>query len=289
MTGKKISHFRILDLLGTGGMGSVYKAFDLKLERFVAIKFLSEALSKKTELVNRFRSEAKNQAKLNHPNIVSVLGYEEENNIFAIIMEYFSGFSLEELIRQKEKLSLNESIPIIKQVLFGISFAHQNGLLHRDIKPSNILIDRNGNVKVMDFGISSSIYLSESGSINRSGTLLYLSPEQIQGNLVSERSDIYSIGLTFCEMLTGKPMHEVNNNFELLNEKFNDGMRYLNLDEVNIPNSIRTIILKASSNNPQKRFSDCDEFLRILSKAAMKELPGKRRKSILEKIFPAFS
>lgn len=291
MTGKKISNFRILDLLGKGGMGSVYKAFDLKLERFVAIKFLSEALSKKTELVNRFRNEARNQAKLNHPNIISVYGYEEESNFFAIIMEYFSGFSLEELIRQKEKLSLIESLTIVKQILYGISFAHKNGLLHRDIKPSNVLIDRNGNVKMMDFGISSSLYINEPNSINHSGTLLYLSPEQIEGKPVSERSDIYSIGFTFYEMLTGKPLHNVNNNFELVNEKLNNSIRNNVLSDANIPGSVRAIISKAIFINPQKRFSSCDDFLSELSKIMVKELSDKKRygKSLLEKIFPALS
>lgn len=290
MTGKKIFHYRILDLLGTGGMGSVYKAFDLKLERFVAIKFLSESLSKNLKVVDRFRNEARNQAKLNHPNIVSVYGYEEAENRFAIIMEYFNSFSLDELLTRKKYLSLKEAIPIIKQVLYGISFAHKHGLIHRDIKPSNILINMNGNVKIMDFGISSSLYLNKSDSVNYSGTLIYLSPEQIEGKPASERSDIYSIGLTLFEMLVGAPLIQANNNYEIVNTKLNTEIKNNNLKVAIIPEIYRSIITKAVSSNPENRFSNCDEFLSELSIAVARESTVKEfpRKSLIKKILLSF-
>ncbi|HMU41698.1 MAG TPA: serine/threonine-protein kinase [Ignavibacteriaceae bacterium] len=290
MTGKKFYHYRVLDLLGTGGMGSVYKAFDLKLERFVAIKFLSESLSKNLKVVDRFRNEARNQAKLNHPNIVAVYGYEEAENNFAIIMEYFNGFSLDELITQKKYFSLNEAVPIIKQVLYGVSFAHKHGLIHRDIKPSNILINMSGNVKIMDFGISSSVYFNKSDAINYSGTLIYLSPEQIEGEAASERSDIYSIGLTLFEMLVGAPLLQANNNYEIVNSKLNAEIKNHNLKVAIIPEVFRSIISKAISNNLENRFSNCDEFLSEISNAAAKEINMKLlpRKSLIKKILFSF-
>ena len=290
MTGKKFYHYRVLDLLGTGGMGSVYKAFDLKLERFVAIKFLSESLSKNLKVVDRFRNVARNQAKLNHPNIVAVYGYEEAENNFAIIMEYFNGFSLDELITQKKYFSLNEAVPIIKQVLYGVSFAHKHGLIHRDIKPSNILINMSGNVKIMDFGISSSVYFNKSDAINYSGTLIYLSPEQIEGEAASERSDIYSIGLTLFEMLVGAPLLQANNNYEIVNSKLNAEIKNHNLKVAIIPEVFRSIISKAISNNLENRFSNCDEFLSEISNAAAKEINMKLlpRKSLIKKILFSF-
>ncbi len=290
MTGKKIFHYRILDLLGTGGMGSVYKAFDLKLERFVAIKFLSESLSKNLKVVDRFRNEARNQAKLNQPNIVAVYGYEEAENNFAIIMEYFNSFSLEELLTRKKYLSLNEAVPIIKQVLYGVSFAHKHGLIHRDIKPSNILINMNGNVKIMDFGISSSFYFNETDANNYSGTLIYLSPEQMEGEPATEQSDVYSIGLTFFEMLVGAPLLQANNSYEIINTKLNAEIKSHNLKVAIIPDVFRSIITKAVSSNLENRFSNCDEFLSEISKASAKEMTVKvlPRKSLIKKILLSF-
>lgn len=291
MTGQKIFHYRILDLLGQGGMGSVYKAFDLKLERFVAIKFLSESYSKSVKVVDRFRNEARNQAKLNHPNIIAVYGYEESENNFAIIMEYFNGFSLDELLNRKKKLSLNEAIPIVKQILYGISFAHKHRLIHRDIKPSNILINMNGDVKIMDFGISSSLYITQmADAFNHSGTLLYLSPEQILGEPASERSDIYSIGLTFFEMLAGMPMLQAKNNYEIVNTRINAEIKNHNLKDTVIPDAFRSIISKAAAHNPENRFSNCDEFLYEISKASSREITanGLPRKSLIKKILLSF-
>lgn len=290
MTGKKIFHYRILDLLGKGGMGSVYKAFDLKLERFVAIKFLSESYSKNVKVVDRFRNEARNQAKLNHPNIIAVYGYEEGENNFAIIMEYFNGFSLDELFTRKKNLSLNEAIPIVKQILYGISFAHKHGLIHRDIKPSNILINMNGDVKIMDFGISSSLYLTQLDAFTQSGTLLYLSPEQIQGEPASERSDIYAIGLTFFEMLAGVPLLQAKNNYEIVNTKINAEIKNHNLKVSTISEVFRSVISKAVASNPENRFANCDEFLYEISKASSREITADDlpRKSLIKKILLSF-
>jgi serine/threonine-protein kinase len=144
MVGKTIDNYKVVAILGEGGMGIVYKAFDLKLERFVALKILSPQAFTNPNFIARFKREAKNQAKLTHPNIVPVYGFTEENNTLGIVMEYVEGETLEHLIRRKGHLDLIEALTILEQVLTGIGYAHSKGFVHRDIKPSNIIINNEG-------------------------------------------------------------------------------------------------------------------------------------------------
>ena len=204
MVGKTISHYKILEKLGEGGMGEVYLAEDLKLERKVAIKFLPQHLTKDKENVERFEREAKAAASLNHPNIVTIHDIIEEDNQIYIVMEYVEGKSLRDLISPKSQFPIPNYVDIITQISEGLSQAHQAGIVHRDIKPENILIDKDARVKILDFGLAKlkgvSKLTKESSTL---GTVHYMSPEQLRGEEVDHRSDIWSLGVVFYEMLTG--------------------------------------------------------------------------------------
>jgi len=153
MIGSLIENYKVVSVLGEGGMGIVYKAFDIKLERFVALKVLNQTGSLNSNFVERFKREAKNQAKLNHPNIVSIYGFTEQNGILGIVMEYVEGETLEKLITRKNKLDTKDALQILQQMLEGVGHAHSKSFIHRDIKPSNIILNKEGVIKIMDFGI----------------------------------------------------------------------------------------------------------------------------------------
>jgi serine/threonine protein kinase/Tfp pilus assembly protein PilF len=203
MIGQTISHYKILSKLGEGGMGEVYLAEDLKLERRVAIKFLPKYLTKGKENVERFEREAKATAALNHPNIVTIYEIAEESTQTFIVMEYIDGQPLRTKINNGFS-DLAEILDITNQICDGLSEAHKADIVHRDIKPENILIDKNGRVKILDFGLAKlkgvSKLTKESSTL---GTIHYMSPEQIQGQEVDHRSDIWSLGVVLYEMLTG--------------------------------------------------------------------------------------
>ena len=180
MVGAIIGNYKIISKLGEGGMGVVYKALDLKLERFCALKILNAQTAQSAQFIERFKREARNQAKLNHPNIVPVYGFIDEQGYLGIAMEFMDGETLEQVIDRKGSLELGESLDVLQQILRGVGYAHQKGFIHRDIKPSNVMINADGVAKIMDFGISKSIYekgITKTGT--KIGTLLYMSPEQI--------------------------------------------------------------------------------------------------------------
>ena len=204
MIGKTISHYNIIEKLGEGGMGEVYLADDLKLERQVAIKFLPEYLTKDKENVERFEREAKAAAALNHPNIVTIHDVIEADSQIYIVMEYVDGDSLREKI-DKGASDLDEVLDITKQICEGLSEAHKADIVHRDIKPENILIDSQNRVKILDFGLAKLKGVSKlTKETSTLGTIHYMSPEQIQGKDVDHRSDIWSLGVVLYEMLTGE-------------------------------------------------------------------------------------
>ena len=222
MVGGIIENYKIISVLGEGGMGIVYKGFDLKLERYVAIKILNSQALLNPQFVARFKREAKNQAKLNHPNIVPVYGFAEANRTLGIVMEYVEGETLENIIERNGKLGLLESLNVLKQILAGADYAHSKGFVHRDLKPSNIIISTEGVAKIMDFGISKSMF--ESQGITKTGTkigtILYMSPEQIKAMEPTAQSDIYSIGISIFEMLRGKTPFDVGNEFQIMEAHF---------------------------------------------------------------------
>ncbi len=263
--GKNIENYKIVSLLGKGGMGVVYKAYDNNLDRYVAIKMLNSQNVDNDRFIERFKKEAKNQAKLLHQNITTVYGFIEFEGNFCIIMEYIDGESLEKIIYRKKRLSLLDSIYIIKNVLAGLGFAHSKGFIHRDIKPSNIILTKEGSVKIMDFGISKSINekgMTKTGA--KVGTLYYMSPEQVKGGELTIQSDIYSVGCTLFEMLVGKPPFDSESDYEVMEGHLKKEEPKASKLNIGLPEQIDKIISIAMKKNPNERFKDCYEFIEAL-------------------------
>ena len=217
MIGQVIDHYRITEKIGQGGMGEVYKAVDVNLDRVVAIKVLNRELSQDANLIQRFQAEAKTQAQMNHPNICTLYNFFNHGGQLFMVMEFIEGMNLEQLVHQRGPIPFPEAIPLFQQALFGLSQAHRMGVIHRDIKPSNIIINRQGIVKVMDFGIARVVghsRLTRTGL--QVGTLYYMCPEQIQGRDVDFRGDIYALGITLFELLTGSVPFSANTDFEIM-------------------------------------------------------------------------
>ncbi len=204
---RMIGHYRIIELLGAGAMGTVHIAVDTFIERPVAIKSLRPELTQDPEFVSRFRAEAKSLARLNHPNIATLYSSLLDGSDLYMVMELVRGRPLDDVLRDRGKpLSVKQSLAVIAQAADGLSYAHEMGVIHRDIKPSNLMIGNDGRVKIMDFGIArvrGSARLTRVGTAV--GTPLYMSPEQCRGREGDERSDLYSLAIVLYEMLGGAP------------------------------------------------------------------------------------
>lgn len=261
LIGKIIDNYRVVSVLGKGGMGIVYKAYDTKLDRYVAIKMLNTNAHDKERFIERFKREAKNQAKLSHPNIVTVFGFIEYSNLLGIVMEYIEGESLEKVIDRQGRFNLYDVIYILKQLLLGMGYAHTKGFVHRDIKPSNIILNKEGITKIMDFGISKSLYdnsFTKTGS--KIGTVYYMSPEQVKGQEVTNRSDIYSIGCTAYEMIVGQPPFDYTNEYEVMDGHLKKTPTKISEKMTSIPEQVDKIVLKALEKNPLNRYGSCEEM-----------------------------
>jgi serine/threonine-protein kinase len=262
MIGKQIQHYRIISELGEGGMGKVYKAFDTKLERYVAIKFLSPHLLNDKIFLDRFKTEGKNHAKLSHPNIVLVYGFIEYNDLVGLIIEFVEGITIENLIQKYKRLNLIYSLKIIRQVLIALEYAHSKGLIHRDIKPSNIIIDKNGIAKLMDFGISKSIHsktdLTRMG--RNVGTILYMSPEQISNQESTAKTDLYSLAITLYEMISGAPPYLYDIEFKIYEAHLNQVPERLSSKYSDVPPEVDELILSAMNKSSKTNFSSTIEF-----------------------------
>jgi serine/threonine protein kinase len=223
MIGKTISHYKILQKLGEGGMGEVYLAQDKKLNRRVALKFLPTQLASHEELKTRFKREAQAAATLNHPNIITVYEVSEFEERPFIAMEYVEGESLKDVIARKG-LSIGEVLDLALQISDGLAVAHQAGIVHRDVKPQNILMGKDARVRICDFGLAKAkrdVTLTQAGSTL--GTIAYMSPEQAQGKEADHRSDIFSFGVVLYEMIAGqlpfKGEHEVATIHSIVNDR----------------------------------------------------------------------
>lgn len=261
LVGKKIENYEVLSQVGKGGMGEVYLAHDLKLDRRVAIKILGSAVIDNAKFIERFKREAKNQAQLSHPNIVTVYGFIEYHNLLGIVMEYVDGESLDKLIYRQKRLHIYDAIYITRQVLAGLGYAHTKGFVHRDIKPSNIILNKEGVAKIVDFGISKSLFdkgVTHTGA--KIGTVLYMSPEQITGKDVTHRSDIYSVGCTLYEMLVGQPPFYENSEYNVMEGHLKKKHKKVNEIMPGTSQIIDKIIDRALAKDPNDRYNDCGEF-----------------------------
>jgi serine/threonine-protein kinase len=252
--------YRIMRKLGAGGMADVYLAEDQELGRRVAIKILNGRHANDDQFIERFRREAKNAAALNHPNIVSIYDRGEAEDTYYIAMEYLDGRSLKELIVGHGKAPVNVAIEYARQILSALRFAHRHGIVHRDIKPHNVLVDREGRVKVTDFGIAraGASQMTETGSIV--GTAQYLSPEQARGGEVDQRSDLYSLGVVLYELLTGRTPFEGDTPVEIAMKHLSNPPEPPSKLRKDIPPELDMVILRALAKKPDDRYQSADEM-----------------------------
>ncbi len=256
MIGEMIGNHKILSQIGQGGMGTVYQAEDMRLGRKVAIKILNPSLlARGGKELERFQSEAKVQANLNNPNVVTLYGFEPYQDSWAMIMEYVEGKTLSELVRNVGALPSHIVVMICKQVLDGLSAAHRQGVVHRDLKPSNIMLTPDGLAKVMDFGIAKvegGKSLTASGALV--GTVFYMSPEQVRGEPVDARSDIYSFGIILFELLTGRVPFKDESDFSIMIHHVQTPAPPPTQLLPDVPSDLEDIVMACLAKNPAERF-----------------------------------
>ncbi|MCM3717208.1 Stk1 family PASTA domain-containing Ser/Thr kinase [Fictibacillus phosphorivorans] len=269
MIGKRVSgRYKLLEVIGDGGMAIVYRAKDLILDRDVAVKVLRSEFNKDEDFIRRFKREAESATSLDHPNIVSIYDVGEDEEIYFIVMEYVQGKTLKQYIKEHGKISVEESLHIMKQIVSGMAVAHEHGIIHRDIKPHNILITEDGTAKLTDFGIALAI---TSATITHTNSILgsvhYFSPEQARGGIANAKSDIYSFGAVLYEMVTGRVPFVGESPVSVALKHLQENViepRRLNSE---IPQSVENIILKSLAKNPLKRYDSAQELLTDMNSA----------------------
>lgn len=267
--GKMLSNrYEIKEQLGSGGMSIVYKGLDTALNRVVTIKVLREQYASDENFVRRFRREAQSVASLSHANIVSIFDVGSEGDLHYLVMGYIDGQNLKEYIRKRGKLTVEEALPIAMQILKALEHAHDQGVIHRDIKPHNILLTKDGQVKVTDFGIAraaSETTVTYTGTIV--GSVHYISPEQAKGSIIGAKSDIYAAGVVLYEMVTGQLPFTGESPISIaLQHIQNEPVPPNKIKDVSIPKELSHIILKAMQKNPDSRYNSACEMYKELEK-----------------------
>jgi hypothetical protein len=267
MVGREIGNYRIVEKIGAGGMGVVYKAIDMHLDRVVAIKALNPEFSGNAALLERFRGEARAQAQLNHPNLATLYAFLVQDEVAYMVMEYVDGETFHAMLARRGPIPADEAVPLFRQALAGIGQAHRLGIVHRDIKPSNIMLNREGVVKVMDFGLAK---VGGGNGVTRTGvrvgTAYYMSPEQILVKGVDFRSDIYSLGVTLYEILAGRAPFHSDSEFEILNDHVNTPPPPPTHLHPQIPGGVEHAVLKALAKDPDQRFQTAEQFSAALER-----------------------
>lgn len=258
--------YEILEKIGTGGMSDVYRAKDHKLNRYVAVKALKQEFGENRDFVSKFRVEAQAAAGLMHPNIVNVYDVGEENGSHYIVMELVEGITLKKYIEKKARLSVKEAVSIAIQMAMGIEAAHNNHIIHRDIKPQNIIISKEGKVKVTDFGIAKAA-TSNTITSNVMGSVHYTSPEQVRGGFSDEKSDIYSLGITLFEMLTGRVPFNGETTVAVAIKHIQEQMPSVREFVPEIPISVEQIVKKCTQKSPDRRYQSAPELIEDLKKS----------------------
>ncbi|MGA7836131.1 MAG: Stk1 family PASTA domain-containing Ser/Thr kinase [Acidimicrobiales bacterium] len=254
--------YQVTHLIARGGMAMVYRAQDTLLNRAVALKILYPELSEDPLFVERFRREAQAAANLSHPNIVPVFDWGEDGETYFIVMELVEGVSLAEMLRNSVTLTASRSAQIVAQVAAALGYAHRSGVVHRDVKPGNILITRDGQVKVTDFGIAQAVssedHLAEAGSVM--GTATYFSPEQAEGVAVDGRSDVYSLGVVLYEMLVGRPPFVGETPVEVSSQHVHNVVPPMSQFSSSVPSDLEAIVMEALNKSPSNRYQSADEL-----------------------------
>jgi serine/threonine protein kinase len=284
---EQIRDYKIVKKIGEGGMGTVYLASDTMLERNVAIKVLNPLLTKDSQFTDRFRHEAKVQASLIHPNIVTLYNYFREEDNYCMVMEYVDGITLKHLITNTGPLPEQKVVWLLNQILEAVGFAHKKGIIHRDIKPSNILLTGDNTVKILDFGIAKILQdkgLTKTGT--KMGTIYYMSPEQIKAvKDIDHKTDIYSIGVTLYEMLSGRiPFNvDTDSDFEIMNEIVKGEIKDPREYYPHISDWLVDVLFASVQKDRTKRIQSSDEFTkRLLSKEGKAAVMGTTDKTIIE-------
>lgn len=258
--------YEVLSKVGAGGMADVYKGRDQMLNRYVAIKVLKKEFREDENFVRKFRSEAQASAGLLHPNVVNVYDVGEDRGLYYMVMELVEGITLKEYIEKKGRLSHKEVISIAIQMCSGIGAAHAAGIIHRDIKPQNIIISKDGKVKVTDFGIAKAV-TSNTISTNAMGSVHYTSPEQARGGFSDQKSDIYSIGITLYEMVTGQVPFDGDSTVSVAIKHLQEEITAPSELVSDIPYSLEQIILKCTQKNAERRYPNTDELIQDLKRS----------------------
>lgn len=256
--GQKINdRYEIIKSIGEGGMANVYLGYDTILDRNVAIKVLRGDLANDEKFVRRFQREALSASSLSHPNIVAMYDVGEDDGLYYIVMEYVEGKTLKQLLKKRGSLTLSEAIDIMLQLTDGMAHAHDSYIVHRDLKPQNIMIQDDGQIKITDFGIAmalNSTQLTQTNSVM--GSVHYLPPEQAAGKGTTIKSDIYSMGIIFYELLTGELPFKGDSAVEIALKQMKEPLPDVHKLNNDIPQSIENIILKSTAKNPKNRYDD---------------------------------
>ncbi len=277
-----LGRYEIISELGQGAMGVVYKATDPLIDRLVAIKTinLGLALDEKEEYEGRFYQEAKAAGRLSHPNIVTIFDLGKSDEVAYIAMEFLQGKELRDILDDGEKMPVERVLDVATQVALGLAYAHEHGVVHRDVKPSNIMVASDGHVKITDFGIArmeSSSVRTQTGMVL--GSPKYMSPEQVLGKLIDQRSDIFSLGVVLYEMLTGKPPFAGENVNAIMYQTLNNIPNSPGSLNPNVPDMLNFIVAKALAKGLEDRYQDAKilaEDLRSCRESLLRNAPSHR-------------
>jgi serine/threonine protein kinase len=264
--GKRIGAYQIVEQIGQGGMATVFKAYQPSMDRYVAIKILPSHFTEDESFVGRFTQEARTLARLEHPHILPVHDYGEQEGITYLVMRYVQAGTLKDLIAREGPMALEEAARILGQVGRALDYAHSQGVVHRDIKPSNVLVDQRGDTFLTDFGIAKLV--AETAQFTASGAIIgtpaYMSPEQGMGKPADSRCDIYSLGVVLYELVTGRVPFEAETPLAVLLKHVNDPLPLPRQIKPDLPAAVERVILKAMAKAPEDRFQSAQEMIDAL-------------------------
>ncbi len=265
--GESLAHYKLVQELGSGGMGAVFKAFEEKLNRHVAIKVLARELAVDAEFAHRFLHEAQAVAALNHPNIITVYYIGQQQDIIFFAMEFVEGRPLNAVLHEKQKLSEREALDYIRQTALGLQAAQERGLIHRDVKPANLMLTQKGVIKIADFGLAQELTSANKPTASRDiiGTPEYMSPEQAEGRPADHRSDIYSLGATLYHLLAGQTPYFGDSETAILTDQVFAPVPSIRSIRPDISHSIERLLDKMLSKSPKGRFQTYDELIAELN------------------------
>ncbi len=265
MIGSQLGNYRVIARLGEGGMGTVYRATDTMLDRDVALKVLRPELARQAPLVDRFRAEAVALARLRHEHIAALYGLDRQGDELVMVMEFVSGETLEARLARLGPMNWQEAVPVMRGVLAALGHAHVRGVVHRDIKPANVMVDSDGTVKVMDFGIAR--LMGENRQTRAGvaiGTPSYMAPEQLRGEDVDGRTDLYSAGALLFELLTGRVAFEADSDYSLMMQQLNEPPKPPSTLTPGVPRALDAAVSRAMAKLPAQRFASATDFSRAL-------------------------